>query len=129
MSSSQELYNRLDEKLRALVAVKNRKQVTNWIWSLRASWKVHRVTWVISPTVRASHVRDEIDRYEYSDISVDTSDVVTQAEVMKEMCKRLKAPPRILLHSSRHSKNISLTAFTVSGDRFKISNSRSTMWQ
>ena len=32
MSSSQELYNRLDEKLRALVAVKNRKQVTNWIW-------------------------------------------------------------------------------------------------
>ena len=32
MSSSQELYNRLEEKLRALVAVKNRKQVTNWIW-------------------------------------------------------------------------------------------------
>ena len=32
MSSSQELYNRLDEKLRALVQVKNRKQVTNWIW-------------------------------------------------------------------------------------------------
>ncbi len=32
MSSSQELYNRLDEKLRALVAVKNRKQVTNWNW-------------------------------------------------------------------------------------------------
>ena len=32
MSSSQELYNRLDEKLRALVHVKNRKQVTNWIW-------------------------------------------------------------------------------------------------
>jgi hypothetical protein len=32
MSSSQELYNRLDEKLRALVSVKNRKQVTNWIW-------------------------------------------------------------------------------------------------
>ena len=32
MSSSQELYNRLDEKLRALVLVKNRKQVTNWIW-------------------------------------------------------------------------------------------------
>jgi hypothetical protein len=32
MSSSQELYNRLDEKLRALVPVKNRKQVTNWIW-------------------------------------------------------------------------------------------------
>ena len=32
MSSSQELYNRLDEKLRALVRVKNRKQVTNWIW-------------------------------------------------------------------------------------------------
>ena len=32
MSSSQELYNRLDEKLRALVQVKNRKQVTNWLW-------------------------------------------------------------------------------------------------
>ena len=32
MSSSQELYNRLDEKLRGLVSVKNRKQVTNWIW-------------------------------------------------------------------------------------------------
>jgi hypothetical protein len=32
MSSSQELYNRLDKKLRELVAVKNRKQVTNWIW-------------------------------------------------------------------------------------------------
>ena len=32
MSSSQELYNRLDEKLRALVRVNNRKQVTNWIW-------------------------------------------------------------------------------------------------
>jgi hypothetical protein len=32
MSSSQELYNRLDEKLRTLVLVKNRKQVTNWIW-------------------------------------------------------------------------------------------------
>jgi hypothetical protein len=32
MSSSQELYNRLSEKLRALVQVKNRKQVTNWIW-------------------------------------------------------------------------------------------------
>ena len=32
MSSSQELYNRLDEKLRALVRVKNRKRVTNWIW-------------------------------------------------------------------------------------------------
>lgn len=32
MSSSQELYNRLDEKLRALVPVKNGKQVTNWIW-------------------------------------------------------------------------------------------------
>lgn len=32
MSSSQELYNRLNEKLRALVQVKNRKQVTNWIW-------------------------------------------------------------------------------------------------
>ncbi len=32
MSSSQELYNRLDEKLRALVPVKNRKRVTNWIW-------------------------------------------------------------------------------------------------
>src|SRR5437867_7794004 len=32
MSSSQELYNRLDEKLRDLVPVKNRKQVSNWIW-------------------------------------------------------------------------------------------------
>jgi hypothetical protein len=32
MSSSGELYNRLDEKLRALVSVKNRKQVTNWMW-------------------------------------------------------------------------------------------------
>jgi len=32
MSSSQELYNRLDEKLRAAVRVNNRKQVTNWIW-------------------------------------------------------------------------------------------------
>lgn len=32
MSSSQELYNRLNEKLRALVHVKNGKQVTNWIW-------------------------------------------------------------------------------------------------
>lgn len=32
MSSSQELYNRLDETLRAMVHVKNRKQVTNWIW-------------------------------------------------------------------------------------------------
>jgi Transposase DDE domain len=31
-SSSEELYNRLDEKLRELVSVKNRKQVTNWIW-------------------------------------------------------------------------------------------------
>jgi len=32
MSSSQELYNRLNEKLRELVRVKNSKQVTNWIW-------------------------------------------------------------------------------------------------
>ena len=32
MSSSQELYNRLNEKLRELVQVKNGKQVTNWIW-------------------------------------------------------------------------------------------------
>jgi hypothetical protein len=32
MSSSQELYNRLNEKLRRLVHVKNSKQVTNWIW-------------------------------------------------------------------------------------------------
>ena len=32
MSSSQELYNRLNEKLRALVSVKNGKRVTNWIW-------------------------------------------------------------------------------------------------
>jgi len=32
MSSSQELYNRLNEKLRKLVPVKNGKQVTNWVW-------------------------------------------------------------------------------------------------
>ncbi len=32
MSSSQELYNRLNETLRELVDVKNGKQVTNWIW-------------------------------------------------------------------------------------------------
>jgi hypothetical protein len=32
MSSSKELYNRLSEKLRELVHVKNGKQVTNWIW-------------------------------------------------------------------------------------------------
>jgi len=32
MSSSQELYNRLNEKLRELVHAKNGKQVTNWIW-------------------------------------------------------------------------------------------------
>lgn len=32
MGSSQELYNRLNEKLRELVQVKNGKQVTNWIW-------------------------------------------------------------------------------------------------
>jgi len=32
MSSSQELYNQLSEKLRELVPVKNSKQVTNWIW-------------------------------------------------------------------------------------------------
>lgn len=32
MSSSQELYNRLNEKLRELVQVKNGKQVTNWVW-------------------------------------------------------------------------------------------------
>ena len=32
MSSSQELYNRLNKKLRELVSVKNGKQVTNWIW-------------------------------------------------------------------------------------------------
>lgn len=32
MSSSQELYNRLNETLRELVPVKNGKQVTNWIW-------------------------------------------------------------------------------------------------
>jgi len=32
MSSSQELYNRWDEKFRALVPVKNGKRVTNWIW-------------------------------------------------------------------------------------------------
>ena len=34
MSSSQELYNRLNEKLRELVHVKNGKQVTNWIWTV-----------------------------------------------------------------------------------------------
>src|SRR3972149_7046054 len=32
MSSSQGLYNRLNENLRELVHVKNGKQVTNWIW-------------------------------------------------------------------------------------------------
>ena len=32
MSSSQELYNRLSKKLRAMVSVKNSKQITNWIW-------------------------------------------------------------------------------------------------
>lgn len=32
MSSSNELYNRLSEKVRALVRVKNGKQVSNWIW-------------------------------------------------------------------------------------------------
>ena len=32
MSSSKELYNRLNEKLRELIHVKNGKQVTNWIW-------------------------------------------------------------------------------------------------
>ncbi len=32
MSSSQELYNHLNKKLRELVHVKNGKQVTNWIW-------------------------------------------------------------------------------------------------
>ena len=32
MSSSQELYNRLNQKLRELVQVRNGKQVTNWIW-------------------------------------------------------------------------------------------------
>jgi len=32
MSSSKELYIRLNEKLRELVHVKNGKQVTNWIW-------------------------------------------------------------------------------------------------
>ena len=32
MSSSQELYNRLNTKLRELVHVKNGKQATNWIW-------------------------------------------------------------------------------------------------
>lgn len=32
MSSSQELYNQLSEKLKELVHVKNHKQVTNWIW-------------------------------------------------------------------------------------------------
>lgn len=32
MSSSHELYNRLSEKMRALVSVRNGKQVSNWIW-------------------------------------------------------------------------------------------------
>jgi len=32
MSSSEELYNRLNKKLRELVPVRNGKQVTNWIW-------------------------------------------------------------------------------------------------
>ena len=32
MSSSQELYNQLSEKMKELVPVKNSKQVTNWIW-------------------------------------------------------------------------------------------------
>ena len=32
MSSSQELYNHLNKKLRELVHVKNGKQMTNWIW-------------------------------------------------------------------------------------------------
>jgi hypothetical protein len=32
MSSSQELYDRLNEKLREMVQVQNRKQVTNWVW-------------------------------------------------------------------------------------------------
>ena len=32
MSSSQELYNQLDKKLRELVSAKNSKQITNWIW-------------------------------------------------------------------------------------------------
>ena len=32
MSSSQELYNQLSEKLRELVPVQNSKQITNWIW-------------------------------------------------------------------------------------------------
>lgn len=32
MSSSEELYNRLNEKLRDVVSVKNGKQVSNWIW-------------------------------------------------------------------------------------------------
>ena len=32
MSSSQELYDRLNEKLRELMPVKNSKPVTNWIW-------------------------------------------------------------------------------------------------
>jgi len=37
MSSSQELYNRLNKKLRELVPVKNGKQVTNWIWIIVGS--------------------------------------------------------------------------------------------
>jgi hypothetical protein len=32
MSSSQQLYNQLNEKMSALVKVKNRKQLANWIW-------------------------------------------------------------------------------------------------
>jgi hypothetical protein len=58
VSSSQELYNRLDEKLRELAQVKNRKHVTNWIWvivsiltqianSLPLETKAEsRVTWI-----------------------------------------------------------------------------------
>ena len=32
MSSSQELYNQLSEKLREMLSVKNRKQVSHWVW-------------------------------------------------------------------------------------------------
>ena len=32
MSSSQQLYNQLNEKMSELVKVKNRKQLANWIW-------------------------------------------------------------------------------------------------
>lgn len=45
MSSSQELYNRWDEKLRALVSVKNRKQVTNWMWIIAGLLESESCNW------------------------------------------------------------------------------------